>query len=82
MAAKPPAKPKPARRATATIPTISAIRLNRFEQRLAHIEARLDRMADALAPALAAWRNIRRRIPAWILSMGETREQTPDSGEE
>lgn len=44
-------------------------RLDRVEKRLDAFEARLDKMADALAPALAAWRNIRARIPGWILSL-------------
>lgn len=52
------------------------------DARLARIESRLDRMADALAPALHAWRNIKQRIPAWLLSIGETRDPPPDTGEE
>lgn len=67
-----------------------------IEARLDRFEKRLDAMADALAPALYAWRNIRSRIPGWILSLGDppapapqrppvrrgTRDEMPDDGEE
>lgn len=42
-----------------------------LEERVAHLEDRCDRIADALVPALRVWNNLRRRIPRWILSERE-----------
>ena len=50
-------------------------RLVALEGRMDRFHARLDKMADALAPAMHAWRNIRSRIPRWLLSLGENGEQ-------
>lgn len=49
----------------------TADRVDGLDRRLEAFESRLDKMADALAPALHAWRNIRARIPGWILSLGD-----------
>lgn len=68
--AKPPKKMKPKREVD---------RVGQLERRLEAIEDRLDRMADALVPALKTWKNIRKRIPRWLLN---TSESPVDAGEE
>lgn len=75
---KPPARAKPVRNARpasrSTPPAIADLdmtvdeRIQWLGSRIAALEDRSDRMADALAPALRTWENIRRRIPRWILS--------------
>lgn len=82
-AKKPPAeKPEPRARPART-PRVVGAPTETIEQRLDRIEDRLDRMADALVPALRLWKNIRSRIPAWILDAGQTRRplESDDSEE-
>mgnify|MGYP001579140718 CR=1 FL=1 len=84
-ARKPSTRAKPVRRPPVAIPTID-VRLLRIEDWIIRIEDRLDRlinridrMADALAPALRLWKNIRARLPRWLLP--EDRELAADDSE-
>lgn len=43
-------------------------RIARLENHAAAMEDRIDRIADALVPALHAWKNLSLRIPRWLLS--------------